>query len=232
LVAQAVGALRVGRPGQDLRQVDVGPLNNERQLEIVEAHVQDAVAKGARVLCGGKRTGQGLWFEPTVLDHCTHEMKAVTDETFGPVLPLLRVKDAEEAVRWANDSRYGLNASVWSEDIPKAQAIARRLEAGTLFVNNHALTGAMPFAPWTGVKETGYGVADSVFALHNYVRPRTLLTDRNSKPDPWWFPKDDVLKDIAERLAKAQLGQYTAALKVPGLMKKRVKSILALARGR
>ncbi len=208
------------------RAVDVGPLNNRRQLQIVEEHVADALLRGAKLLTGGKPTGEGLFFQPTILDGCDHTMKVINEETFGPVIPIVRVKDVEEAIRLANDSIYGLNASVWTEDLAGGDRIARRLQAGTVFINNHALTGAMAFAPWTGVKQSGYGVANSQFAMATYTRPRTILTDKSKAPDPWWLPLDSVMGDIAERLALAQLGQVTAAIKVPGLFKKRVRTIL------
>lgn len=210
----------------------MGPLSNAMQLAIVEDHVKDAVDKGARVVTGGKRTGFGYYYEPTILDRCTHQMRVVADETFGPVIAVVRVKDVEEAVRLANDSRYGLNASVWSRDIDTAIQIGKRLQAGTIFINNHALTGSMPFAPWTGVKDTGPGVANSEFALHTFARPRTIFVDTGSAPDPWWLPADGLLADMAERLARAQLGDFAAALKLPGIMSARKKKLLALVRGK
>ena len=157
-------------------------------------------------------------------------MRVIADETFGPIIPIVRVKDVDEAVRLANDSRYGLNASIWSQDLERAQQIAQRLQCGTVFINNHAITGALPFAPWTGVKDTGYGVANSEFALHTFVRPRTILVDKGTKPDPWWLPADDLLADMAERLARVQLGAVGAALKLPGIMKQRQKRLLDLVK--
>src|SRR5690606_40181594 len=101
-----------------------------------------------------------------------------------------RVREAEEALRLANDSRYGLNGSIWTQNLSRGTDLARRLEAGVVLVNNHAFTGAMAHVPWTGVKETGPGIAASRFAYHTFARPRTLFVDANSKPDAWWFPID------------------------------------------
>jgi acyl-CoA reductase-like NAD-dependent aldehyde dehydrogenase len=210
---------------------DVGPLCIPKQLEIVEEHVEDAIAKGARLLTGGKRTGTGLWFEPTVLDRCDGSMKVVKDETFGPVVPVIRVKDADEAVARTNESRYGLNASIWTRDFERASRLARRLEVGTVFVNNHAISGAMAFAPWTGVKDSGYGIATGVHSLLYYVRPKTLVVDRNPKLDPWWLPMDATMVDVAERLAQAQLGNFVAALKIPFLFRRRIETIKRLVKG-
>ncbi len=231
LLARAASRVKVPARAEDEAVAGIGPLSNAMQLGIVEEHVKDAVQRGAVVKSGGKRTGVGMWFEPTILDRCDHTMRVVADETFGPVIAVVRVRDVEEAIRLANDSRYGLNASVWSKDLAKAEQIGRRLHCGTVFINNHAITGAMPPAPWTGVKDTGYGVANSEFALHTFVRPRTIFIDSGSAPDPWWLPADELLADMAERLAKAQLGDVLAALKVPSIMSARKKRLLDLVRG-
>lgn len=225
-------ASRMKVPAQAAEEADaaIGPLANPMQLAVVEDHVKDALDRGATLVAGGKRTGFGLFYEPTILDRCTPEMRVVAEETFGPVLPVVRVKDVDEAVRLANDSRYGLNASIWTRDLARGQQIVERLEAGTIFINNHAITGAMPFAPWTGVKESGYGVANSEFALHTFVRPRTVFVDRGKKPDPWWLPADALLAEVAERLARAQLGDVVAAVKLPRLMSMRQRKLLALVR--
>ncbi|MEI8256755.1 MAG: aldehyde dehydrogenase family protein [Deltaproteobacteria bacterium] len=211
---------------------EVGPLQNEAQLRIVESHVDEAKQKGATVLAGGKRTGKGLGFEPTVLDRCTHSMLVVTDETFGPVLPIIRVRDAEHAIEMANDCQYGLNASVWTRDIARGSDLARRLQAGVVYVNNHSIAGSMPEIPWTGVKQTGPGVAASRHAYHTFVRRRTLFVDTNTKPDPIWFPADENIAAFGDAIvARGLHGGLGVMLKLLGLLGKRVKAVQALARG-
>jgi delta 1-pyrroline-5-carboxylate dehydrogenase len=158
-------------------------------------------------------------------------MKVVSDETFGPVVPIIRVKDAEEAITRSNQSSFGLNASIWSQDIDGASLMGRRLEVGTVFVNNHAITGALAFAPWTGVKDSGFGIATGTHSLLYYLRPKTTVIDKNTKPDPWWLPLDATLANVAERLALAQLGNIGAALKIPLLFRRRVETIRRLGSG-
>ena len=211
--------LRVG--SGDPATSDVGPLVHEGQLAIVETLVAEALAEGAVLVCGGRRSGPGLWYQPTVLDHCRHSMRICREPSFGPVIPVIRVSDAEEAVRLANDSPYGLCGSVWSRDGARAAQLAARLEVGTAFVNNHAFTGGVAAVPWTGVKQTGYGIANSEFALAHYTRPRTLATDRSSGPDLYWFPITATLEELGHRLAEAQLGKLGSALRLPGLMRRR-----------
>ncbi|MBS2026369.1 MAG: aldehyde dehydrogenase family protein [Deltaproteobacteria bacterium] len=225
-IGKFVGALRVTPDPM----ADIGTVQNARQLEIIEAHVKDAVEKGAKLLCGGARTGQGLGFQPTVLDGCTEEMRILREETFGPVVCIRRVKDADEAVRLANDSPYGLNGSVWTTDIPRGEALARRLECGVAVVNNHSLAGINPWIPWTGVKDTGPGVANSVFAYPTYVRRRTVYVDSSKQPDPWWKPVDENFATFSQLLIQRGLtGGIGVLLKLGGLVGKRSKAIRAAA---
>lgn len=229
-LTRAVSRLRVPGPNDPPECAELSPICNAAQLRVVESHVKDAVERGAKVLCGGKATGHGLWFEPAVLDRCDHTMSVINDETFGPVIAVVRVKDEEEALRLANDSRYGLNASIWTRNIAHARTLANRLQVGSVFINNHGFTGAVTSAPWTGVKESGFGVANSEFSLHTFVRPRPVIVDGSKKPDIWWAPADALLTEIAERAAQVQLGRFLRALKLPFMIKERERRILARTR--
>jgi acyl-CoA reductase-like NAD-dependent aldehyde dehydrogenase len=224
---------RLGRVVSKLRvapeeYADIGPLQNEAQLDIVERHVADALEKGATLVTGGERTGEGLGYCPTVLDECDEEMEVMTDETFGPVVAIRRVREAEEALRLANDSPYGLNGSVWTTNIARGTDLAKRLEVGIALVNNHAFTGSMSHIPWTGVKDTGPGVAGSRFSYHTFTRPRTIFIDSGSKPDPWWFPVNEDLEEMANLLIARGLGSFAATIKLATMLGKRVAAMKKL----
>jgi acyl-CoA reductase-like NAD-dependent aldehyde dehydrogenase len=218
--------LRVGSRG-----ADVAALANERQLAVVESQVADARAKGAVVVCGGVSTG-GLGYAPTILDRCTDRMTVVQDETFGPVLAVVRVSGAADAVQRVNTARYGLGTSIWTTDIARAERLAERLDVGVVTVNNHAFSGAIPALPWTGTRDTGYGIANGPEALSTFVRPRSVIVDRARGPEVFWMPYDDALLELGDILADAQLTRIERAWKIPLLMRARVRKVRAFFAGR
>lgn len=191
-VVEETKKLRVGPPSGCT--TDVGPLANENQLNIVSDHVADAVAKGARVLTGGHRRDElgGYFFEPTVLVDVDSTMKVMSEETFGPVLPIKIVRDEEEAIREANSTKYGLLASVWTSDNERGRRIARRIEAGTVIINDAVYTHVAAQTPWFGVKESGLGVTHGSAGLFEFVQMKHINWDLFPlKSNIWWFPYTD-----------------------------------------
>lgn len=187
-VVKETAALRQGVP--TLADVDVGAMTNEHQLEIVEKHIHDAVQHGARILIGGKRlTKNAGWFhEPTVITDVNHSMLLMTDETFGPVLPIMTFKTDDEAVCLANDSSYGLTASIFTTDIARGRRLAEQIEAGTVMVNEVVYTHALASTPWGGVKQSGYGRTHGRLGLLELVTAQHIHV--NAFPgvaDVWWF---------------------------------------------
>jgi acyl-CoA reductase-like NAD-dependent aldehyde dehydrogenase len=180
--------LRVGN-GLD-RETDVGPMIHDRQLRIVEAHVEDAVACGARVLAGGSRIPElgRNFYRPTVLAEVTHEMRVMREETFGPVLPVTAFDNDDEAVKLANDSEFGLAASVWTRDKARGERLARRIRAGTVMVNDVVSCFGISEAPHGGVKSSGIGRTHGRFGLEEMVRVKYMDVDRMpGMKKVWWY---------------------------------------------
>ena len=190
-LVERVRTLRVGANGADA-EIDMGPFTSPRQVEIVERHVADAQAKGARVLVGGQRrnVGAGVFYEPTVLAGVDHSMLVMREETFGPVIPVMTVRDAEEALRLANDSSYGLSASVWTRDMQRGIALAQRVESGNVCVNECVLSAGVPGLPFGGVKQSGVGSRHGgAEGLRQFcVRQAMLIESRRRTTEPAWFP--------------------------------------------
>lgn len=177
-VADKAGALRQGPPDEP-GSVDVGAVTFAHQAEIIEEHVRDAVEKGATVLVGGERgEGPGRFFQPTVLTGVDHSMKAMTEETFGPTLPIMKVRDEEEALRLANDTPYGLNSSVFTRDLERGEAVARRIQAGNTCVNDALVNFLAQEAPFGGVKSSGIGARHSAQGIRKYTSSQTILITR------------------------------------------------------
>ena len=234
LTERIVAATRALRSGDD-----VGPLTTEAQRATVERHVEAARKGGGAILIGGEPWGDGpakLGYRPTVVTIDADDNPLVADETFGPVVPITSVEDAEEAVRRANASRYGLTASVWTADLRRGEQLARRLRAGVVTINNHSFTGALPSAPWGGVGETGWGITGSPLALDHLTRPRFVLVDRNrAARELWWYPYTDTLKKIALAFARLRGGapffsRIGALFSLIALLPKRLGELKAATR--
>lgn len=168
-------------------EVDYGPIISKDQLNSVIAFVEDALQKGAKAELGAEVGSKGNFYSPTVLTNVSPNSKLLADECFGPILPLVKVEGVAEAVRLANDSDYGLGASIWTSDNSKGLEIAKKLEVGMVWIND--VNVAFPQTPWSGTKASGIGFELSAAALQEYSRLKHVNIETGSDKDrDWWYP--------------------------------------------
>ncbi|MDH3625542.1 MAG: aldehyde dehydrogenase family protein [Myxococcales bacterium] len=202
-----VKGMRQGDPsGQG--EYDLGPITWAPQLKIYEEHTADAVEKGAEVRYGGEvlRQDGGLYWQPTVLTGMTHDMLMMQEETFGPFLPIMAVSSDEEAIRLANDSKYGLGGSIWTRDVAKGEAMARKIRAGSVMVNNAVQSGGCVTLPFGGEGESGVGRVQGEQAFYTYVATKSVMTSPKSVAN-LWMPYAAGTETLAKGLAKVFSGR-------------------------
>ena len=198
-----VESLRQGADGRSY-SAEVGAMTSPNQTAIVADHVDDARERGARILTGGKRKEQpGDWYEPTLIADADHSMKVMREETFGPVIPVMKVRDTDEAVRMANDTTYGLGGSVFAGDAESGERIARRIEAGTvavndLFTSNYSVLG-LPMGGW---KSSGIGYRHGAIGIRKFCRSESITVPRMRQPkrEFLWFPYSARQRGFVRRL--------------------------------
>ncbi|MDQ3322185.1 MAG: aldehyde dehydrogenase family protein [Acidobacteriota bacterium] len=204
---------------------DIAAMISENQLKIVENHVADFQKSGARILTGGKRNGKfdGTFFEPTVISDAKNSMRGMREETFGPTLPIATFRTEKEAVELANDTDFGLTASVWTKDLRRGTRVAERILAGTITVNEVLYTHGIAQTPWGGFKQSGYGRTHGKEGLMELVAPQHIHVNRYTfLPNVWWFGYSEngveTFRGFARRFAAGSLIQ-TARL-APQLFKR------------
>jgi succinate-semialdehyde dehydrogenase/glutarate-semialdehyde dehydrogenase len=183
--------LRVGDPMS--WDTEVGPMISEEQVATVRELVEDAVASGAELRCGGPSSAGPRFYAPAVLTGVTHEMRIMREEVFGPVLPIVVVDSEDEAIRLANDSAFGLGASVWTSDRSKGERVAAELQSGMVWINDHMFSHGACQCSWGGVKESGLGRTHSKFGLYECVNVKLRVWEGSAVRDPWWHPYDETL---------------------------------------
>ncbi|HXS48317.1 MAG TPA: aldehyde dehydrogenase family protein, partial [Solirubrobacterales bacterium] len=207
-VAREAQKLRLGSPME--WETEIGPMTSDGQYEIVVDLIEDAVASGATKLCGGPTPVAGLsdkYIAPTVLTGVTHEMRIMREEVFGPVLPIVVVDSEQEAIDLANDSDFGLGASVWTKDRQKGERIARRIESGMVWVNDHSFSHGACQCAWGGVKDSGVGRSHSKFGFYECVNIKMNAWEPGLARDFWWHPYDRTLGEAVRASAKLLYGK-------------------------
>ena len=207
-VARGAQQLRLGNPIE--WETEIGPMTADSQHEIVRELIDDAVASGATKLCGGPTEVAGLsgkYVAPTVLTGVTHAMRIMREEIFGPVLPIVVVDSEQEAIDLANDSEFGLGASVWTRDRQKGERIARRIESGMVWINDHSFSHGACQCAWGGVKDSGVGRSHSKFGFYECVNIKMNAWEPGLARDFWWHPYDRTLGEAVRASAKLLYGR-------------------------
>jgi acyl-CoA reductase-like NAD-dependent aldehyde dehydrogenase len=207
-VSDNVRGLRQGAPEGE-GSVDVGAVIFPPQVETVDEHVRDALSKGAKVLTGGHiRPGAGRFYEPTVLVDVDHSMKIMSEETFGPTLPIMKVANVDEGIRLANDSVYGLQASVWTSDVKRGEDLARRIQAGVVCVNDAQINYTALNLPMGGWKTSGVGSRHGANGIRKFTKVQSLLVTRRAlKREPFMFPYRKRRTLLLRRMFKLLYGR-------------------------
>jgi acyl-CoA reductase-like NAD-dependent aldehyde dehydrogenase len=228
-VVQGASALHVGDPL--LPGTEIGPMVSREQFELVCELVDDAVASGAELRCGGPvRSGDSSGpdlFAPAVLTGVTHDMRIMREEIFGPVLPLITVESEDEAIALANDSEFGLGASVWTLDRARGDRIARRLESGMVWLNDHMFSHAACSCSWGGVKDSGLGRSHSKFGLWECVSIKLVSWEPSRIRNFWWHPYDAALDRAMHEAAHVLYGRDSERL---GALRRGAPSLARLGR--
>ena len=208
-VVAGARALRVGDPTS--WDTEVGPMVSRDQYEIVKELVDDAVANGATLHCGGPAEVPGLEgadvYTPAVLTGVTHEMRIMNEEVFGPVVPIMAVDSEEEAIRLANDSEFGLGASIWTTDRERGERMARRIESGMVWLNDHMYSHGACSCSWGGVKDSGLGRSHSKFGFYECVNIKLVTWEPSITRAFWWHPYDESLGRALQSGAKLLYGR-------------------------
>jgi succinate-semialdehyde dehydrogenase/glutarate-semialdehyde dehydrogenase len=213
-VVRETERLTVGDPMQ--WETEIGAMSSAEQADLVTELVDDAIASGAERRTGGPREVPGFtgrFIAPTVLTGVTHEMRIMNEEIFGPVLPIVVVDDEEQAVAMANDSQFGLGSSIWTKDRAKGERMARRIESGMVWINDHSYSHGACQCSWGGVKESGLGRTHSKFGFYECVDIKLVAWEPSLARDFWWQPYDRTLGEAVRASARLVYGRNGGRLR-------------------
>ena len=211
--------------GLDLN-TDVGSMSSSGQASIVEDHIESFKNEGAKILTGGNRDDKNF-VEPTVIADADNSMRAMREETFGPTLPIATFKTEEEAIKLANDTEFGLTASIWTKDLSKGRRLAEKIQAGTVMVNEVLYTHGIGQTPWGGFKNSGYGRTHGVEGLMELVVPQHIHVNRFTfLPNVWWFGYSENAYETFKKMAKTfSTGSLIQTIPLAPQMIKRIQEL-------
>ena len=232
-VVEKTKSLRIGN-GEN-PDTDIGPMTTLQQLQTVEAHVEDARRRGAKILCGGERTSPsplppplrgeggrrpgegrslpGYFYAPTVITEVDHTFACVSEETFGPLLPIMTYNDDSQAIQLVNDSQYGLNAYIWTGNIKEGRKMAAQIRAGTVVINDCVYTHAIPQTPWGGLKHSGLGRTHGAWGFYELTNLHHIHINRLTFiKDFWWYPYGEKMIKRLKTLSKYLTGGVVSKL--------------------
>jgi succinate-semialdehyde dehydrogenase/glutarate-semialdehyde dehydrogenase len=201
-VVEGAQRLRVGDPLE--WDTEIGPMISDEQMRLVKELVDDAVANGATLHCGGP---DPPYYRPAVLTGVRHDMRIMREEIFGPVVPIVTVRDEDEAIALANDSSFGLGASVWTMNRAKGERIAGRIQSGMVWINDHMFSHGACSCSWGGVKDSGLGRSHSKFGLYECVNVKLVTWEPSRTRNFWWHPYDEALGKAMQASAKLLYGR-------------------------
>ena len=231
LVIEKTRELKQGVGTND--DISLGSMSSPQQLETVERHVNYFRESGATIETGGKVNTElgGLFYEPTVITGASNKMRPMQEETFGPTLPIMKFASDEEAIRLANDSEFGLTASVWTRNIARGRRVAEQIQAGSVTVNEVLYTHGIGQTPWGGFKNSGRGRTHGREGLLELVQAQHIHVNRIAiLPDPWWFPYSataaETFRGFATKFASGSL------LKTAGLAPQLLRRLREMTRSR
>ncbi len=208
-IVREASTLTVGDPTS--WDTEIGPMISEEQFDLVKELIDDATANGATLRCGGPRKvdayPDGNFIAPTVLTDVTHDMRIMKEEIFGPVLPIMVVDTEQQAIELANDSQFGLGASVWTLDREKGDRIARQIESGMVWVNDHSYTHGTCQCSWGGIKDSGLGRSHSKFGFYECVNVKLVAWEPSKMRDTWWHPYDETAGKAISASIKLMYGR-------------------------
>jgi aldehyde dehydrogenase (NAD+) len=203
ILLEKANQIRIGHKRDP--EVEIGPMVTKDQVNIIRDHLEDALKKGAKLLTGHSWDRKSNEVPPLILEGVTREMLVYDEESFGPIIPLYAFKDEESAINMANDSQFGLSASIWSQDIKRCIRVAKKIKTGNISINNVMLTGGNANLPFGGTKNSGFGRFKGSLGFEAFSNSKSMLIDRNSRRiESHWFPfgrqKHFYLKNLLDGL--------------------------------